>query len=64
MGAFRGTSWQSGAAAVGTAGALAVFAGGAGRFMAIRSRRAHESDYQSALRVATYLMRSGGALNV
>jgi hypothetical protein len=40
------------------AGALAVFVRGEG-FVVVRSRAAHESDYESALRVATFLMGGG-----
>ncbi len=53
--AFLGTPWSAAADTIDVAGALAIFVCGEG-FVAITSRGARESDYQSALRVATYLM--------
>jgi hypothetical protein len=53
--ALDGTPWSVAADAIDITGALAVFMQAEG-FVVIRSRAAHESDYQGALRVATYLM--------
>jgi hypothetical protein len=54
--ALDGTPWSMAADAIDITGVLAVFMQAEG-FVVIRSRAAHESDYQAALRVATYLMR-------
>jgi len=56
--AFAGTPWSAAADRVDIEGALALFVQGEG-FVVIRSRAAHESDYEAALRVATFLMRQG-----
>ena len=53
--ALDGTPWSMAADAIDITGALAIFMQAEG-FVVIRSRAAHESDYQGALRVATYLM--------
>jgi len=53
---FAGTSWSAAADRVDIEGALALFVQGEG-FVVIKSRAAHESDYEAALRVATFLMR-------
>ena len=53
--ALDGTPWSVAADTIDITGALAVFMQAEG-FVVIRSRAAHESDYQGALRVATYLM--------
>jgi hypothetical protein len=52
---FGGTEWSAAADTVDIAGALAIFMRDQS-FVVIRSRRAHESDYELALRVAAYLM--------
>lgn len=54
--AFQATPWKQAAAEVVASRALALFADQDGRFVVTTSRRAHESDYQAALRIATYLM--------
>jgi hypothetical protein len=56
--ALANTPWSAAADAIDIAGALAIFMQAEG-FVVIRSRAAHESDYQGALRVATYLMGRG-----
>jgi hypothetical protein len=53
--ALDGTPWSVAADAIDITGALAIFMQAEG-FVVIRSRAAHGSDYQGALRVATYLM--------
>ena len=57
--AFDATGSLASAARVDVGYALAVFATGAGEFTVIKSHKAHESDYEAALRVATYLMPHG-----
>lgn len=54
--AFADTPWSAAAETVDIKGALAVFVRGEG-LVVIKSRAAHESDYEAALRVATFLMR-------
>jgi hypothetical protein len=44
--------------AIDTVGALAIIVRSEG-FVVIRSRAAHESDYEAALRVAIFLMGQG-----
>ena len=56
--AFAGTPWSAAAEAADVAGALALFVHGDG-FVVIKSRAAHESDYEAALRVATFMMGRG-----
>jgi hypothetical protein len=56
--ALANTHWSAAADAVDIAGALAVVVRSEG-FLVIRSRAAHESDYEAALRVATFLMGQG-----
>ena len=53
--ALDGTPWSVAADAVDITGALAIFVRNES-FVVIKSRAAHESDYQAVLRVATYLM--------
>ena len=52
--AFANTPWSAAAEAIDITGALAVVVPSEG-FVVI-SRAAHESDYEPALRVATFLM--------
>jgi hypothetical protein len=55
--AFSDTSWSAAIERVDIAGALAVFITVHRGIVVIKSRKANESDYETALRVATYLMR-------
>jgi hypothetical protein len=55
--AFCDTSWSAAMERVDIAGALAVFIAADLGIVVIKSRKANESDYETALRVATYLMR-------
>jgi hypothetical protein len=55
--AFSETSWSAAMERVDIAGALAVFITVHRGIVVIKSRKANESDYETALRVATYLMR-------
>ena len=55
--AFSDTSWSASMERVDIAGALAVFITADRGIVVIKSRKANESDYETALRVATYLMR-------
>jgi len=55
--AFSDTSWSAPMERVDIAGALAVFVAEDRGIVVIKSRKANESDYETALRVATYLMR-------
>jgi hypothetical protein len=55
--AFADTSWAAAMERVDIAGALAVFVAADRGIVVIKSRKANESDYETALRVATYLMR-------
>ncbi len=55
--AFSDTSWSAAMERVDIAGALAVFVAADRGIVVIKSRKANESDYETALRVATYLMR-------
>lgn len=50
------TPWAAAAAAVDIADTLALFFQPDGRIVQVRSRRAAESDYEAAVRVATYVM--------
>jgi hypothetical protein len=56
--ALANTPWSAAADAIDIAGALAVIARSKG-FVVIRSRAARESDYEAALRIATFLMGQG-----
>lgn len=53
--ALANTPWSAAAAELDITGAPTIFLRSKG-FVAIRSRAAHESDYEAALRVATFLM--------
>jgi hypothetical protein len=53
--ALADTPWSAAAAALDITDALAIFVRSKG-LVVIRSRSAHESDYEAALRVATFLM--------
>jgi hypothetical protein len=55
--AFCDTSWSAAMERVDIAGALAVFISADLGIVVIKSRKSNESDYETALRVATYLMR-------
>jgi hypothetical protein len=55
--AFGDTSWSAAMERVDIAGALAVFISADLGIVVIKSRKANQSDYETALRVATYLMR-------
>jgi hypothetical protein len=55
--AFSDTSWSAAMERVDIEGALAVFTSADLGIVVIKSRKANESDYETALRVATYLMR-------
>jgi hypothetical protein len=55
--AFCDTSWSAAMERVDIAGALAVFISADLGIVVIKSRKTNESDYETALRVATYLMR-------
>jgi len=56
--ALANTPWSAAADAIDIAGTLAIFMRGGG-FVVVKSRAAHESDYEAALRVATFLMGRG-----
>jgi hypothetical protein len=56
--ALAGTPWSAAADTIDITGALAIIVRSEG-FVVIRSRAAHESDYEAALRVATFLMGRG-----
>ena len=56
--ALAGTPWSAAADAIDIAGALAIFVQSEG-FAVVKSRAAHESDYEAALRVATFLIGRG-----
>jgi len=61
---FGGTEWSAAAETVDIAGALAIFTRDQS-FVVIRTRRAHESDYELALKVAAHSMdRTVGQLAV
>ena len=55
--AFRDTAWSAAMERVDIACALAVFIAADRGIVVVKSRKANESDYETALRVATYLMR-------
>ena len=55
--AFCDTSWAAAMERVDIAYALAVFIAADRGIVVVKSRKAHELDYETALRVATYLMR-------
>jgi hypothetical protein len=55
--AFDSTDFAPAAARLDIAHALAIFVGGDQEFVAVKSRKATQSDYETALRVATFLMR-------
>jgi hypothetical protein len=55
--AFCDTSWSTAMERVDIARALALFITADRGIVVIKSRKANESDYEAALRVATYLMR-------
>jgi hypothetical protein len=57
--AFRDTSWSAAMERVDIARALAVFIAADRGIVVVKSRKANQSDYEAALRVATYLMRQG-----
>jgi len=54
---FDGTEFAAAAVRFDIAQTLAVFVDGDREFVAVRSRKATQSDYETALRVATFLMR-------
>jgi hypothetical protein len=55
--AFCDTSWSAAMERVDIASALALFIAADRGIVVVKSRKANESDYETALRVATYLMR-------
>jgi hypothetical protein len=55
--AFGDTAWSAAMERVDVARALALFIAADRGIVVIKSRKANESDYETALRVATYLMR-------
>jgi hypothetical protein len=55
--AFSDTAWSAAMERVDIAKALAVFIAADHGIVVVKSRKANESDYETALRVATYLMR-------
>jgi hypothetical protein len=55
--AFCDTSWSAAMEGVDIACALALFITADRGIVVVKSRKANESDYETALRVATYLMR-------
>jgi hypothetical protein len=55
--AFCDTSWSAAVERVDVARALAVFIAADRGIVVVKSRNANQSDYETALRVATYLMR-------
>lgn len=55
--AFCDTSWSAAMERADIAYALAVFIAADRGIVVVKSRKANESDYETALRVATYLMR-------
>jgi hypothetical protein len=55
--AFCDTSWSAAVERVDIARALAMFIAADRGIVVVKSRNANESDYETALRVATYLMR-------
>ena len=57
--AFGDTAWSAAMEGVDIARALAVFIAADRGIVVIKSRKANQSDYEAALRVATYLMRQG-----
>src|SRR5262245_54829951 len=57
--AFSDTAWSAAMEGVDIARALAVFIAADRGIVVIKSRKANQSDYEAALRVATYLMRQG-----
>jgi hypothetical protein len=59
--AFDGTDFAAAAARLDIAHALAIFVGDGREFVTVKNRKATQSDYETALRVATFLMmtRSG-----
>lgn len=59
--AFDNTPWADAAKRIDIARTLAVFVASNGELVVVRSRKAHESDYQAALRIAIYLMHQGTA---
>jgi hypothetical protein len=56
--AFGDTAWSAAMEHVDIARALAVFIGADRGIVVVKSRKANQSDYEAALQVATYLMRS------
>jgi hypothetical protein len=57
--AFCDTSWSAAMERVDIARALAVFIAADRGIVVVKSRKANQSDYEAALRVATYVMRQG-----
>jgi len=57
--AFCDTSWSAAMERVDIARALAVFIAADRGIVVVKSRKANQSDYETALRVATYLTRQG-----
>ena len=57
--AFGDSSWSAAMESVDIARALAVFIAADRGIVMVKSRNANQSDYEAALRVATYLMRQG-----
>src|SRR5262245_3652187 len=57
--AFADSSWSAAMESVDIARALAVFIAADSGIVMVKSRNANQSDYEAALRVATYLMRQG-----
>jgi hypothetical protein len=56
---FGDTAWSAAMEGVDIASALAVFIAADRGIVVVKSRKANQSDYEAALRVATYLMRQG-----
>src|SRR5215467_13562950 len=60
--AFGDTAWSAAMEGVDIARALAVFIAADRGIVVVKSRNANQSDYEAALRVATYLMRSAALI--
>jgi hypothetical protein len=60
--AFDGTDFAAAAARLDIAHALAIFVGGDREFVTVKNRKATQSDYETALRVATFLMMTQSRL--
>jgi len=57
--AFGDTAWSAAMERVDIARALAVFMAADHGVVVVKSRKANQSDYEAALRVATYMIRQG-----